>query len=92
MLVMDIQCIYYYLRRYAMDYEKLWDDLVTAAKTDMDYQRALKDVENLEAHYLSVCSRLCSEDKAAIENYIAACEELGDCMTLIAYRLGIENK
>ena len=74
-----------------MDYEKLWDDLAAAAKTDTDYQQALKEVENLEAHYLSVCSRLRSEDKAVIEEYIAACEVLGDCMTLLAYRLGKEN-
>ena len=74
-----------------MDYEKIWDDLVAAAKTDMDYQRALKDVKNLESHYLSVYNRLCSEDKAVIEDYIAACEALGDFMTLLAYRLGKEN-
>ena len=74
-----------------MDYEKIWDDLVAAAKTDMDYQRALKDVKNLESHNLSVYNRLCSEDKAVIEDYIAACEALGDFMTLLAYRLGKEN-
>ena len=74
-----------------MDYEKLWDDLVAAAKTDTDYQQALKEVENLESHYLEVCGRLSSEDKALIEDYIAACEALGDCMTLLAYRLGKEN-
>ena len=74
-----------------MDYEKLWDDLVAAAKTDTDYQQALKKVENLETVYLSVCSRLSSEEKAVIEDYIAACEALGDCMMLIAYRLGKED-
>ena len=74
-----------------MDYEKLWDDLVAAAKTDTDYQQALKKVENLEAVYLTVCSRLPSEEKAVIEDYIAACEALGDAMMLIAYRLGQEN-
>ena len=74
-----------------MDYEKLWDDLVAAAKTDTDYQQALKKVEKLEAVYLSVCSRLASEEKAVIEDYIAACEALGDCMMLIAYRLGKED-
>ena len=74
-----------------MDYEKLWDDLVAAAKTDTDYQQALKTVENLETVYLSVCSRLSSEEMAVIEDYIAACEALGDAMMLIAYRLGKEN-
>ena len=74
-----------------MDYEKLWDDLVAAAKTDTDYQQALKEVENLESHYLEVCGRLASEEKAVIEDYIAACEALGDAMMLIAYRLGKEN-
>lgn len=74
-----------------MDYKKLWDDLVAAAKTDTDYQQALKKVENLETVYLSVCSRLSSEEKAVIEDYIAACEALGDFMTLLAYRLGKEN-
>ena len=74
-----------------MDYEKLWDDLVAAAKTDTDYQQALKKVENLESHYLEVCGRLSSEEKAVIEDYIAACEALGDTMMLIAYRLGKED-
>ena len=74
-----------------MDYEKLWDDLVTAAKTDENYQQALKEVENLESHYLEVCDRLSSEEKDVIEDYIAACEALGDAMMLIAYRLGKED-
>ena len=74
-----------------MDYEKIWDDLVAAAKTDGNYQQALKEVENLESHYLEVCGRLSSEEKAVIEDYIAACEALGDAMMLIAYRLGKEN-
>ena len=71
-----------------MDYEKLWDELTAAAKVDADYQQALKEAESLEEAYLKVCSGLSAEEKLVIEDYITACEVLGNYMTLIAYRLG----
>ena len=85
---MDIQYIYYYLRGRTMDYEKLWDELAAAAKVDVDYQRALNEMRKLETSYQEVCNTLPPEQKMVIEDYIAVCEELGDCMTWIAYRLG----
>lgn len=74
-----------------MNYEKLWDALIAEAKLDMDYQRGLQEVSRKEAAYLAVCETLSTEQKLAVEDYISACEELGDYMALIAYRLGKET-
>ena len=71
-----------------MNYEKVGDDLIAAAKVDADYQLALESVKSREECYVEVCSSLTDEQRTVIEEYIAACEELGDCMTWIAYRLG----
>ena len=71
-----------------MDYEKLWDNLRAEAKVDMDYQRSLEEVRKTEEAYLAVCACLTPDQKEIIEAYISACEELGDSMTLLAYRLG----
>ena len=75
-----------------MDYEKLWDALIAEAKLDMDYQRGLQEVHQKEGAYLAVCKALSPEQKLAVEDYISACEELGDYMALIAYRLGKETR
>ena len=75
-----------------MDYEKLWDALIAEAKLDMDYQRGLQEVSRKEEAYLAVCETLSTEQKLAVEEYISACEELGDYMALIAYRLGKETR
>ena len=74
-----------------MDYEKVWNELIAAAKVDADYQQALKEARDLEARYLEVCGSLSEEQEQVIEDYIAACEEMGDYMALIAYRLGRES-
>ena len=71
-----------------MDCEKLWDALIAEAKLDMAYQRGLQEVHQKEGAYLAVCEALSPEQKLAVEDYISACEELGDYMALIAYRLG----
>jgi hypothetical protein len=71
-----------------MDYEKLWNNLLEATKVDMDYQRGLQELHKKEAAYLAACESLSAEQREAVEEYISACEELGDCMTLLAYRLG----
>ena len=71
-----------------MDYEKVWDELIAAAKVDADYQKALKAAEKLEDSYLEVCNSLSAEQKMVIEGYVAACETLGDYMALVAYRQG----
>ena len=71
-----------------MNYEKLWDNLIAEAKLDLDYQRGLQTVMEKEKAYLAVCSALTPEQRNAIEDYISACEELENYMTLIAYRLG----
>ncbi len=75
-----------------MNYEKLWDALIAEAKLDMDYQRGLQEVSRKEVAYLTVCEALSPEQKLAVEDYISACEELGDYMTLVAYRLGKETR
>ena len=75
-----------------MDCEKLWDALIAEAKLDMDYQRGLQEVHQKEGAYLAVCEALSPEQKLAVEDYISACEELGDYMALIAYRLGKETR
>ena len=71
-----------------MDYEKVWDELIAAAKVDADYQQALNEMRKLEVSYQDICDSLSPEQKSVLEDYITACEELGDCMTWIAYRLG----
>ena len=71
-----------------MDYEKLWDDLLAEAKSDMDYQRSLRELSKKEEAYHVACEVLTPAQKLAVEEYISACEELGDYMALIAYRLG----
>lgn len=71
-----------------MDYEKFWDDLISAAKADMEYQWHLEAVRRAETDYLQVCRMLSPEQKQAIEDYIAACDAQSDCITVLAYRLG----
>ena len=75
-----------------MDYEKLWDALMAEAKLDIDYQRGLQDLSKREKAYQRVCEVLTLEQKQTVEDYISACEELGDYMALIAYRLGKRDK
>ena len=75
-----------------MDYEKIWDRLTEEAKVDMDYQRGLQEVSKREKDYLAVCEVLTPEQKQAVEDYISVCEELGDYMALLAYRLGKRSR
>ena len=71
-----------------MNYEKLWNDLWTEAKKDAEYQKNLEAVVRAETDYLAVCETLRPEHRAAIEDYISACEAQDDYLITLAYRLG----
>ena len=74
-----------------MDYEKIWDVLAAESKKDTYYQQCLRDVECAEKQYLSVMQQLTPEQQTAIQDYICACETLGDALTLLAHRLNREE-
>ena len=67
-----------------MDYENIWNRLIEEAKMDVDYQRGLLELGKKQEAYLAVCDVLTSEQVLAVEEYIAACEELGDYMALVS--------
>ena len=71
-----------------MDYEKMWDALISLAKEDEDYQQSLKRIRELEPEYNRIREGLKPEEQKALEDYIALCGELDDYMTVLAYRLG----
>ena len=71
-----------------MDYEKMWDELLTEAKKDEEYQWHLEQVRSTEPDFLAVCEMLTPEQRQAVEDYIAACDAQDDYMFTLAYRLG----
>ena len=73
-----------------MDYEKMWDEVMKRAKCDPWYQECLERIRQRESAYFAVCEILSTEQKEAVEEYIAACEEIGDCMAVLAYQLALE--
>ena len=74
-----------------MDYEKMWDELMKRAKTDPWYQECLLRVREAEIDYIGVLEKLSTKDKQIVEDYIAACEIMDDCMTVLAYQIGSER-
>lgn len=74
-----------------MEYEKIWDELFTRARTDPWYQECLLRVREAEIDYIGVLEKLSTKDKQIVEDYIAACEIIDDCMTVLAYQIGSER-
>ena len=75
-----------------MNYEKMWDALISLAKEDEDYQQCLKRIRELEPEYLRIREGLKPEEQTIMEDYITLCGELDDYMTILAYRLGKKTK
>ena len=75
-----------------MNYDNLWDEVIKSARSDPEFQWHQNMVQNAEAVYLKVCESLSQEQKQAIEDYIAACEDLDDYLTILAYDLGKGRK
>ena len=71
-----------------MSYDNLWEEVMKSAMKDPEFQWAQSKVQNAEKDYLEVCKSLTPEQKLVIEDYIAACELMGDYLTVTAYHLG----
>ena len=74
-----------------MDYDKMWRELNRRKMLDPEYQECLERVNALEPEYLRIRDALTPEDRETLEDYIAACEELGDLMTVLAYGMRAEG-
>ena len=71
-----------------MNYENLWEEIMKSARSDPEFQWTQNKVQNAEKDYLEVCKFLTTEQKMVIEDYIAACEQMGDHLAIAAYHLG----
>ena len=71
-----------------MNQNNLWEEIMESAMRDPEFQWAQKKVQNTEKEYLEVCKSLTAEQKLVIEDYIAACEQIGDYLVITAYHLG----
>ena len=73
-----------------MDNMDIWDkiaqpQIIEEAKTDPGFIEASELYDKKEREYLKVVEALTAEQKEAIEDYIAACENLEFQYTRIAY-------
>ena len=75
-----------------MNYENLWEEVIKSAMKDPEFQWHQNMVQSAEEVYLEVCKSLSRDQKQAIEDYIAACEDLDDYLTVLAYDLGKGRK
>ena len=75
-----------------MNHENLWEEIMKSAMKDPEFQWAQNKVQNTEKEYLEVCKSLTPEQKLVIEDYIAACELMGDHLAVTAYHLGKQHK
>ena len=71
-----------------MNQENLWEEIMKSAMQDPEFQWVQSKVRNTEKDYLEVCKSLTPEQKLMIEDYIAACEQMGDHLAIAAYHLG----
>ena len=75
-----------------------WNDvalpsLIKLAKLDDCYQELLTHCYLLEEQYCKIIANLSEDDRSAIDEYIAVCEDMQCRMTQLAYRLGmLENQ
>ena len=75
-----------------MNRENLWEKVMKSALEDLEYLWYQSMVQDAEKVYLEVCESLSTEQKLAVEEYIAAIEHLGDRAMVLAYVLGKNNK
>ena len=71
-----------------MNCENFWEEVMKTAMKDPEFQWAQNKLQNTEKDYLEVCKSLTPEQKLVIEDYIAACEQIGDYLVITAYHLG----
>ena len=71
-----------------MNYENLWEKVVKSAMKDPEFRWYQQQVKDSEKAYLEACKSLSPEQKLAVEDYIAACEHLGDYLMTLAYDMG----
>jgi hypothetical protein len=65
-----------------------YGQIMEQAKTDALYCQRLGACRKLEPAYLAVLDKLDTEDQAALEAYISACEELEHRLAQLAYEFG----
>ena len=65
-----------------------YGQIMEQAKTVVLYCRLLSACRELEPVYLEVLDKLADGDKAALEAYISACEELEHRLAQLAYEFG----
>lgn len=58
---------------------------------DAEFQNLLERLIVAQADYQTVISKLSSEERQSVENYIALCEEMEYQQTLTAYYCGKRN-
>ena len=75
-----------------MYHDNLWEEVIKSAMKDPEFRWYQNMVQNTEKVYLEVCESLSPEQKQAVEDYIAACEDLDDYLTVQAYDLGKGRK
>ena len=75
-----------------MYHDNLWEEVIKSAMKDPEFRWYQNMVQNTEKVYLEVCESLSPEQKQAVEDYIAACEDLDDYLTVLAYDLGKGRK
>ena len=71
-----------------METTKWMDELVRMAKADPWYQEWLAKANSLETEFRRIRDALPKEDQNLLDDYISACEELDNSMTLLAYHQG----
>ena len=72
-----------------MNRDELWQRLLLWAEQNTKYQQALQSAKAVEEDYLALLETLSEERRAALERYIAACEEMDEALVFLAYQIGL---
>ena len=75
-----------------MEWCDMWKILAWKSGQDEEYQECIQKVNKREIAYLRIRNNLPIEQQEELEEYLTACQELGDCMTRLAFQLGREWK
>lgn len=75
---------------------ELWADAVfqqitEKCRQDPEYQKILEECQNREQTYFAVLTELTQRQRAAIDDYIAICEELEFQFARVAFYCGMEE-
>ena len=68
--------------------DHVYQQLLNIAAKDTDYQDILEQCVSREERYLQIVSQLPDEERLAVDDYVATCEELVFRFAQLAYQLG----